>query len=78
MLSGPCCRITRGSGTLDKRSDSICSRNRGRRRNRWASRRRRYSGLDGDDTGHYADDNDADDNANHDDSGRPWHDPRNG
>ena len=78
VLSGLDCRITRASGTLDKRSDSFCSRNRGRSRDRRAGSGRRKRDLDGDDAGYDADYNYADYDAHDDDAGRPWHDPGNG
>ena len=58
MLSGTDCRITRGSGTLDKRIGSVCSRNCGRSRDRRAGSGGRKLGLDGDDASHYTDDDD--------------------
>ena len=80
MLSGLDCRITRASGTLDKRSDGIGSRNSGRRGDRRASGRCRQRGVyrDDADDAYGTSSNNTNDNTNHDDSGRPWHDSRHG
>jgi len=69
VLSGLDCRITKGDGTLDKRSDSFGGRDCGCRRDRWAGRGSRQRGLDRDNADlssyHYNTSN----NANNND---PW------